>query len=67
MTVLRDEARVNRMQIVIDNLAVKLLALQQPMVIGNLERTADHSTNIAEDVLFYVEDVDVRHHGEARE
>ncbi len=66
MTVLRDEARVNRMQIVIDNLAVKLLALQQPMVIGNLERIADHSTNIAEDVLFYLEGVDVRHHSEAR-
>ena len=30
-----------------------------------LERLADHSTNIAEDVLFFVQGVDVRHHAEA--
>lgn len=42
--------------------AVNLLS-----VIRNLERIADHSTNIAEDVLFYVKGIDVRHHAEARE
>jgi phosphate transport system protein len=42
--------------------AVNLLS-----VVRNLERIADHSTNIAEDVLFYVEGIDVRHHAEPRE
>ena len=36
-------------------------------VARNLERLADHATNIAEDVLFLIEGVDVRHHAEARE
>ncbi|MDQ6666566.1 MAG: phosphate signaling complex protein PhoU [Acidobacteriota bacterium] len=35
-------------------------------VVRNLERIADHSTNIAEDVLFLTQGIDVRHHAEAR-
>jgi phosphate transport system protein len=42
--------------------AVSLMFIAQ-----NLERIADHSTNIAEDVLFAVKGIDVRHHAETVE
>jgi phosphate transport system protein len=41
-------------------------ALNLILVARNLERIADHATNIAEDALFLIQGVDVRHHAEER-
>jgi phosphate transport system protein len=37
-------------------------ALNALMIARSLERVADHATNIAEDVIFWVRGADVRHH-----
>jgi phosphate transport system protein len=39
-------------------------ALHLLLIARNLERVADHSTNIAEDVVYYVEGRDIRHLGD---
>ena len=38
--------------------------LEYLFVARGLERLADHATNIAEDVVFFVQGIDVRHHAE---
>jgi len=42
-------------------------AIDLMFIAHNLERIADHATNIAEDVLFLIKGIDVRHHAEERE
>ena len=42
-------------------------SLQLVLVARNLERIADHATNIAEDVVYLVEAKDIRHHAEEKE
>lgn len=42
-------------------------AIDLMFIAHNLERVADHATNIAEDVLFLIRGIDVRHHAEVRE
>ncbi len=41
-------------------------ALDALLVARNLERVADHATNISEDVIFWVRGADVRHGGSSR-
>ena len=41
-------------------------AVDLMFIAHNLERIADHATNIAEDVLFLTKGIDVRHHAEER-
>ncbi len=41
-------------------------AVDLMFIAHNLERVADHATNIAEDVVFMLRGIDVRHHAEER-
>jgi phosphate transport system protein len=42
-------------------------AIDLIFIARNLERIGDHCTNIAEDVVFLIKGVDVRHHAEEAE
>ena len=60
---MKDEAFVVLVQKMHNEPAVTRPALNVLLISRNLERIADHATNIAEDVIFWVRGADVRHGG----
>jgi phosphate transport system protein len=60
---MKDEAFVVLVQKMINDPHVTRAALNVLLIARNLERIADHATNIAEDVIFWVRGADVRHGG----
>ncbi len=58
---MKDEAFISLVQTMNENPAVTRQALDALLIARNLERVADHATNIAEDVIFWVRGADVRH------
>ena len=60
---MKDEAFVVLVQKMISDPTVTRAALNELLISRNLERIADHATNIAEDVIFWVRGADVRHGG----
>jgi phosphate transport system protein len=60
---MKDEAFVVLVQKMQSDPKLTRAALDVLLISRNLERIADHSTNIAEDVIFWVRGADVRHGG----
>ncbi|MFZ1134355.1 MAG: phosphate signaling complex protein PhoU [Candidatus Korobacteraceae bacterium] len=60
---MKDEAFVVLVQKMISDPTTTRPALNVLLIARNLERIADHATNIAEDVIFWVRGADVRHGG----
>ncbi len=60
---MKDEAFVILVQKMTNDPNVTRAALNVLLIARNLERIADHATNIAEDVIFWVRGADVRHGG----
>jgi phosphate transport system protein len=60
---MKDEAFIVLVQKMHNEPAVTRPALNVLLISRNLERIADHATNIAEDVIFWVRGADVRHGG----
>ena len=60
---MKDEAFVVLVQKMISDPHATRAALNVLLISRNLERIADHATNIAEDVIFWVRGADVRHGG----
>jgi phosphate transport system protein len=60
---MKDEAFVVLVQKMVSDSNSARAALNVLLISRNLERIADHATNIAEDVIFWVRGADVRHGG----
>jgi phosphate transport system protein len=60
---MKDEAFVTLTGVMKDHPEQAERALDVLLITRNLERIADHATNIAEDVIFWVRGADVRHGG----
>jgi phosphate transport system protein len=58
---MRDDAFITLVRKMNESPDVTRQALDALLVARNLERVADHATNIAEDVIFWVRGADVRH------
>jgi phosphate transport system protein len=64
---MKDEAFVMLVQKMTDDPSCTRQALDVLLIARNLERIADHATNVAEDVIFMVIGKDIRHGAEHRE
>ena len=64
---LRDAVYAELLQIMERDPSVLTAAIDLLFVARNLERIGDHATNIAEDVVFLIKGIDVRHHAKQTE
>ena len=60
---MKDDAFIILVKAMNENPSITRQALDALLIARNLERVADHATNIAEDVIFWVRGADVRHMG----
>lgn len=60
---MKDEAFITLVKAMNEQPHITRQALDALLIARNLERVADHATNIAEDVIFWVRGADVRHMG----
>jgi phosphate transport system protein len=59
---IRDNIYSELLEVMQTNPSIVPSAIHLMFVARNLERIADHTTNIAEDVIFLVRGIDIRHH-----
>jgi len=64
---MKDDAFIQLVKTMNQRPEVVRQALDALLVARNLERVADHATNIAEDVIFWVQGADVRHNANTEE